>query len=85
MKRKTNLIKKVQKLSVANGDVIVIYAKGNGLSGLGHIHEEVIRLKQYLDKTNRRECQIIILGPNVKIEHLSPEEMLKLGWAKINA
>lgn len=85
MNRKTSLIKKVQKLSLQNGDVLVIYAKRNGLSSLGHISEEVIALKQYLNKTARGECGIIVLGPDVKLEHLSPQEMLKLGWVKIDA
>lgn len=78
-------IQKLEKLSPQNGDVIVVRADGHGLGGIFHLNEELLRLRQHLDKTNRSQCALFLVGKDVKIEHISPEEMRKLGWARIVA
>lgn len=81
--KKRPYIEKLEKLSPKDGDVIIVRASGNGMSGIFHLNEELIRLKHHLEKTNRPRCTILLVGKDTKVECLSPETMLKFGWARV--
>ncbi len=80
-----SLIKRVEKLEIKDGDVVVVYSGQNGLSSLSHIQREVDRLHDFLARQGRKGVLILVVGKDVDLRTLDPEDMRRLGWIRLHA